>query len=155
MLTANYKIQTFKFRAKKGIVDLRYLSVWHLMVHSPDISLNCLLQVLALVGGSKCLCLTECNIFMPKFSRSVSLRKLSDGSLHTLMMSPFGLKSSQMILHTETSKLMYNWSFLSVVCTSQHSNPVPLKFVNRTIETEGRKKKNPLPALFLSCFVGF
>ena len=26
-LTANYKIQTFKFRAKKGIVDLRYLSV--------------------------------------------------------------------------------------------------------------------------------
>ena len=48
MLTANYKIQTFKFRAKKGIVDLRYLSVWHLMVHSPDISLNCLLQVLAL-----------------------------------------------------------------------------------------------------------
>ena len=51
MLTANYKIQTFKFRAKKGIVDLRYLSVWHLMVHSPDISLNCILQVLALVGG--------------------------------------------------------------------------------------------------------
>ena len=61
-LTANYKIQTFKFRAKKGIVDLRYLSVWHLMVHSPDISLNCPLQVLALVGGSKCLCLTEWNI---------------------------------------------------------------------------------------------
>ena len=27
-------------------------------------------------------------------------------------MSPFGLKFSQMILHTETSKLMYNWSFL-------------------------------------------
>ena len=51
-LTANYKIQTFEFRAKKGIVDLRYISVWHLMVHSPDISLNWLLQVLALVGGS-------------------------------------------------------------------------------------------------------
>ena len=27
-------------------------------------------------------------------------------------MSPFGLKFSPMILHTETSKLMYNWSFL-------------------------------------------
>ena len=30
-------------------------------------------------------------------------------------MSPFGLKFSQMIFHTETSKLMYNWSFLFVV----------------------------------------
>ena len=30
-------------------------------------------------------------------------------------MSPFGLKFSQMILHTETSKLMYNWSYLFVV----------------------------------------
>ena len=30
-------------------------------------------------------------------------------------MSPFGLKFSQMILHTETSKVMYNWSFLFVV----------------------------------------
>ena len=30
-------------------------------------------------------------------------------------MSPFGLKFSQMILHTETSKLMYNASFLFVV----------------------------------------
>ena len=27
-------------------------------------------------------------------------------------MSPFELKFAQMILHTETSKLMYNWSFL-------------------------------------------
>ena len=27
----------------------------------------------------------------------------------------FGLKFSQMILHTETNKLMYNWSFLFVV----------------------------------------
>ena len=27
-------------------------------------------------------------------------------------MSLFGLKFLQMILHTETSKLMYNWSFL-------------------------------------------
>ena len=30
-------------------------------------------------------------------------------------MSPFGLEFSQMILHTETSKLIYNWSFLFVV----------------------------------------
>ena len=30
-------------------------------------------------------------------------------------MSPFGLKFSQMILYTETSILMYNWSFLFVV----------------------------------------
>ena len=30
-------------------------------------------------------------------------------------MSPFGLKFSQMILHTDTNKLMYNWSFLFVV----------------------------------------
>ena len=30
-------------------------------------------------------------------------------------MSPFGLKLLQMILHTETSKLMCNWSFLFVV----------------------------------------
>ena len=30
-------------------------------------------------------------------------------------MSPFGLKFSQMILQTETSKLMYNWFFLFVV----------------------------------------
>ena len=30
-------------------------------------------------------------------------------------MSLFGLKFSQMILHTETSKLMHNWSFLFVV----------------------------------------
>ena len=29
-------------------------------------------------------------------------------------MSPFGLKFSQMILHTETSNLMYNWSFLFI-----------------------------------------
>ena len=28
-------------------------------------------------------------------------------------MSPFGLKFSQMIFHTETSKQMYNWSFWS------------------------------------------
>ena len=30
-------------------------------------------------------------------------------------MSPLGMKFSQMILHTETSKLMYNWFFPFVV----------------------------------------
>ena len=30
-------------------------------------------------------------------------------------MSPLGLKFSQMILHADTSKLTYNWSFLFVV----------------------------------------
>ena len=34
-------------------------------------------------------------------------------------MSPSGLKFSQMILHTGTSKLMYNWSFLFVVFHKQ------------------------------------
>ena len=43
-------------------------------------------------------------------------------------MSPFGLKFSQMILHTETSKLMYNWSFLFVVLHKPTLfNPLPLK----------------------------
>ena len=47
-------------------------------------------------------------------------------------MSPFGLKFSQMILHTETSKLMYNNPFSLKFCTS-HSYPVPLN---------SKKKKN-------------
>ena len=34
-------------------------------------------------------------------------------------MSLFELKFSQIILHTETSKLMYNWSFLFVVLHKQ------------------------------------
>ena len=38
-------------------------------------------------------------------------------------MSLFGLKFWLMILHTETSKLMYNWSFLFVVLHKQHSYP--------------------------------
>ena len=44
-------------------------------------------------------------------------------------MSPFGLKFSQTIFHTETSNLMYNLSFLFEVLhkpTAQHSYPVPL-----------------------------
>ena len=40
-------------------------------------------------------------------------------------MSLFGLKFPQMILNTETSKLMYNWSFFSVVLHKQHSYPLP------------------------------
>ena len=38
-------------------------------------------------------------------------------------MSPFGLKFSQMILHTETSKLMYNWPFLFVVLLKPTLSP--------------------------------
>ena len=41
-------------------------------------------------------------------------------------MSPFGLKFSQMILHTETSKLMYNWSFLFVYSFAQANSPTLL-----------------------------
>ena len=83
------------------------------MVHSPDISLNCLLQVLALVGGSKCLCLTECNIFMPKFSRSVSLRQLSDGNLPDnfvimTMIIMFFLQTKLFMITTTTLLLLDN-----------------------------------------------
>ena len=43
------------------------------------------------------------------------------------IMSPFGLKFSQMILHTETIKLMYNnWSFLFVVLHKQTLLPSTL-----------------------------
>ena len=47
-------------------------------------------------------------------------------------MSPFRLKFSQMILHTETSKLMYNnWSFLFVVLHKPTLLPsLPLKLVS-------------------------
>ena len=43
-------------------------------------------------------------------------------------MSPFALKFSQMILHTETSKLMFNWSFLFEAFTSQHCMGVTLYY---------------------------
>ena len=44
-------------------------------------------------------------------------------------MSPFGLKFSQMILHTETSgKLMYKWSFLFVVLKLDKSTLLPSTF---------------------------
>ena len=42
-------------------------------------------------------------------------------------MSPFGLKISQMIFHTETSKRMYNWSFLFVVLHKPTLLPSTLK----------------------------
>ena len=45
-------------------------------------------------------------------------------------MSPFGLKFSQMILHTETSKLMYNWSFLFVVLHKPTLLPSTFKHLN-------------------------
>ena len=44
-------------------------------------------------------------------------------------MSPFGLKFSQMILHTETSKLMYNWSFLFEVLHKPTLLPSTFNFV--------------------------
>ena len=43
-------------------------------------------------------------------------------------MSPFGLKFSQMILHIETSKLMYNWSFLFAVLHKPTLLPSTFKF---------------------------
>ena len=44
-------------------------------------------------------------------------------------MSPFGLKFSQMILHTETSKLIYNWSFLFVVLHKPTLLPSTFKWI--------------------------
>ena len=46
-------------------------------------------------------------------------------------MSPFRLEFSQMILHTETSKLVYNWSFLFVVL---HKPTLLPSTFNRTID---------------------
>ena len=43
--------------------------------------------------------------------------------------SPFGLKFSQMILHTITSELMYNWSFLFVVLHKPTLLPSTFNFV--------------------------
>ena len=48
-------------------------------------------------------------------------------------MSPFGLKFSQMILHTETSKLMYNWSFLFVVLQKPTLLPSTFKLSEVTL----------------------
>ena len=45
-------------------------------------------------------------------------------------MSPFGLKFSQIILHTETSKLMYNWSFLFEVLHKPTLLPSTFKFMH-------------------------
>ena len=49
-------------------------------------------------------------------------------------MSPFGLKFSQMILHTETSKLMYNWSFLFVVLHKPTLLPSTFKFLSAVVD---------------------
>ena len=48
-------------------------------------------------------------------------------------MSPFGLKFSQMILNTETSKLMYNWSFLFEVLHKPTLLPSTFKVRKRNI----------------------
>ena len=68
-------------------------------------------------------------------------------------MSPFGLKFSQMILHTETSKLMYNWSFLFEVLHKPTLLPstfkvcymVPLKCDRRWIEKQPFLEKKLTP----------
>ena len=48
--------------------------------------------------------------------------------------SPFGLQFSQMILHTETSTLMYNWSFLFVVLHKPTLLPSTFKHIVVRIE---------------------
>ena len=47
-------------------------------------------------------------------------------------MSPIGLIISQMILHTETSKLMYNWSFLFVVLHKPTLLPSTFKYTPKS-----------------------
>ena len=48
-------------------------------------------------------------------------------------MSPFGLRFSQMILHAETSKLMYNWSFLFVGLHKPTLLPSTFKLVSSNL----------------------
>ena len=57
-------------------------------------------------------------------------------------MSPFGLKFSQMILHTETSKLMYNWSFLFVVLHKPTLLPSTFKSSVTHLTTSKQLKDN-------------
>ena len=59
-------------------------------------------------------------------------------------MSPFGLKFSQMILHTETSKLMYNWSFLVVVLHKPTLLPSTFKVSSHIYTTAKKKRPNQL-----------
>ena len=47
-------------------------------------------------------------------------------------MSPFGLKFPQLILHTQTSKLMYNWPFLFEVL--HKPTLLPSTFKMQTLE---------------------
>ena len=47
-------------------------------------------------------------------------------------MSPFELTFSQMILHTDTSKLMYNWSFLFEVLHKPTLLPSTFKRVSKS-----------------------
>ena len=48
-------------------------------------------------------------------------------------MSPFGLKFSHMILHTEASKLVYNWSFVFVVLHQANTRTQYLLYEGSTI----------------------
>ena len=63
-------------------------------------------------------------------------------------MSPFGLKFSQMILHTETSTLMYNWSFICVVLHKPTVLPSTFKIMTTqrgTVETHEESIPPPPP----------
>ena len=55
-------------------------------------------------------------------------------------MSAFGLKFSQMILHTEISKLMYNWSFLFVVL--HKPTLLPSTFIKQELWLRGQSQTN-------------
>ena len=72
-------------------------------------------------------------------------------------MSPFGLKFTQMILHTETSKLMYNWSFPFVVL--HKPTLLPSTFNQLTLFYEcwcnGLLKYVSFHILFVFCFGRF
>ena len=49
-------------------------------------------------------------------------------------MNPFGLKFSQMILHTETRKRMYIWSFLFVVLQKPTLLPSTVKILKKIVQ---------------------
>ena len=60
-------------------------------------------------------------------------------------MSPFGLKFSQMILYTETSKLMHNLSFLFVVLHKPTLLPSTFNSVRvQVVKSESESELSPL-----------
>ena len=67
-------------------------------------------------------------------------------------MSPFGLKFSQMILHTETGKLMYNWSFLFVVLHKPTLLPSTFESINTMVPLWHGRAPFPKAFLFLTVY---